>query len=748
MSQKRRLALWRAAIAACGLWGVALPAALGDDWPTYRGDPRRSGIALRDVTPPLEELWVHEPACAPSPAWPESPARKDVWHRLSWLSPSVTFDRAFQVAVVGERVYYGSSADDTVYCLDAGTGRVCWSFPTGGPVRLAPAVADGRVYVGSDDGCLYCLAAGEGTLEWRYRAGPEDRRLPGNGRMISLWPIRCGVVVDGGAVYFCAGLFPCQGVYLVALDAREGRELWKRKIAVSPQGYLLASLGRLFVPTGRTAPQSYGRTGGEDLGRMPGGGVDSRGGGSFAVLADEMLVHAAENGELQFSGADAPEKIASAAGLGLLVHGPTLYVLTRDRLRAVDRALYLEMGRLKAKKNRTAEEQKRLQELDGEQKPYLKWDVPCNNPYELILAGRILFVGGDDRVVAYRAGDGKIAWTGPVAGKAYGMAAAGSPLLVSTDTGGIWCFAPRGSRRPAGEAPEAAGGTRPLLYPRDQQGAPYEQAADRILQAADVKQGYCLVLGAGTGRLAYEIAKRSQFQVIGLEADPARAAAARRQLGQTGLYGSRISIHCGTLDGVRYQPYFANLITSEEAALEGRLPAGLAEVYRLLRPCGGTIALPLPPGAPAGQALEAWGSGAIPGMEGGKRRPRLLDRHGPPGPPAGRGTMEPSLRRCRQYRLQPGPPHPGPVLDPVVRPARAVPHARPARQERQPAVRRRPAVRLRRRIYRGRRCLQRHDPLGARGARLRAPGRPEELQQHRGERGLPLCGRGRPVPGP
>ena len=59
-----------------------------------------------------------------------------------------------------------------------------------------------------DDGCVYCLEARDGRLLWRHRVGPEDRRLPGNGRMISLWPVRCGVVVDGGTAYVCAGLHP------------------------------------------------------------------------------------------------------------------------------------------------------------------------------------------------------------------------------------------------------------------------------------------------------------------------------------------------------------------------------------------------------------------------------------------------------------------------------------------------------------------------------------------------------------
>ena len=152
-----------------------------------------------------------------------------------------------------------------------------------------------------------------------------------------------------------------------------------------------------------------------------------------------MLVHAAgEDGKIHFSRADATEKIVSAAGLRLLVDGPAAYILTRDRLRAVDRAAYIELGRLRAKKKRTPQQQRRLEELGSDPRACLKWDVPCSNPYELIMAGDTIFAGGDDRVVAYRAAVQQATSAGAVAGRAYGLAASGGRLLVSTDTGAIY----------------------------------------------------------------------------------------------------------------------------------------------------------------------------------------------------------------------------------------------------------------------------------------------------------------------
>lgn len=47
-----------------------------------------------------------------------------------------------------------------------GMVRVKWSFFTEGPVRLAPAIFDDKVYVGPDDGVVYCLKSENGDLVW------------------------------------------------------------------------------------------------------------------------------------------------------------------------------------------------------------------------------------------------------------------------------------------------------------------------------------------------------------------------------------------------------------------------------------------------------------------------------------------------------------------------------------------------------------------------------------------------------
>jgi len=69
--------------------------------------------------------------------------------------------------------------------------------------------------------------------------------------MMSVWPVRSGVLVDDGKAFFCAGLFPEQGVYQAAVDVATGELLGRDAIGVSAQGYLERKGSRLHIATGR-----------------------------------------------------------------------------------------------------------------------------------------------------------------------------------------------------------------------------------------------------------------------------------------------------------------------------------------------------------------------------------------------------------------------------------------------------------------------------------------------------------------
>jgi len=61
-----------------------------------------------------------------------------------------------------------------VWCLDANTGKIIWSFEDIDRTVLgSPAIADGMVYVGSRDKYLYCLSLANGELIGKFNArGP------------------------------------------------------------------------------------------------------------------------------------------------------------------------------------------------------------------------------------------------------------------------------------------------------------------------------------------------------------------------------------------------------------------------------------------------------------------------------------------------------------------------------------------------------------------------------------------------
>jgi outer membrane protein assembly factor BamB len=259
--QLERVSIWSRALSAAEVRSLfdarkeAFPYAQPEppeavtDWPTYRRDNRRSATAPEPLRLPLALQWVHKPGHPPAPAWPE-PAGADPFHRIAKLEPRVIYDRAFHAVTVGDRVLFGSSAEDKVVCLDARTGRCLWQFFTEGPVRLAPAIAEGRAVVGCDDGRVYCLALDDGKLIWSHRPPAEERLIAGNERIISLYPVRTGPIIDGRTVHVCTGLFPLQGVFQEKLDLATGESLGGGEITVSPQGYPSLVLGELATPTG------------------------------------------------------------------------------------------------------------------------------------------------------------------------------------------------------------------------------------------------------------------------------------------------------------------------------------------------------------------------------------------------------------------------------------------------------------------------------------------------------------------
>ena len=440
-----------------------MAATVSASWPTYQHDHSRSGSTAQQPPKSPSERWVYRSPSRPIPAWDE-PALWDGWSKVHDLKNRQPFDKAFHVAVSEGRVYFGSSIDDQIHCVEASSGQQLWSFFTEGPVRLAPTVVDGRLYVGSDDGFVYCLNAANGELIWKSRPGPNDRRVVGNGRVISPWAIRTGVVVVDDTVFCGAGVIPSEGVYVAALNTADGSERWKTQMSDLPaQGYMLASSTRLYVVTARDTPLVLDAKTGKRLFKVKGGT-----GGTYALLTGDTLLYGPnKTGDVSMVGQN-QDVLASFRGNHMIVARPWSYLQNNDKLTLLDRAtyvkLYAERGQVakeiqsvtkqmqaakKADKTSEADAfqvkldkvKSRQKQITQELKDCLKWEATCDCPHALILTDGAVIAGGDGKVMAVNAETGKALWSRSVTGKAYGLAVSDGNLFVSTDEGSIHCFA-------------------------------------------------------------------------------------------------------------------------------------------------------------------------------------------------------------------------------------------------------------------------------------------------------------------
>ncbi len=159
----------------------------------------------------------------------------------------------------------------------------------------------------------------------------------------------------------------------------------------------------------------------------------------------------------------------------------------------------------------------------------------------------------------------------------------------------------------------------PSPFPEDGLTSFYAELAQSILDSTGIKKGYCLDYGCGDGRLAYELAIRSNLHVIGVSENAAGVATARKALQQAGLYGTRVSFIQSSLDHLPHAKDSFTLVVSSELFSSATVPGQASEILRLLRPAGGTAVLGYPPGSsatlPNWAALDQWVRDGITGSD-------------------------------------------------------------------------------------------------------------------------------------
>jgi outer membrane protein assembly factor BamB len=654
----------RTTVLAMAMWlFVSLKSLYAGDWPMWRCDAARSAASPDGIATNLTLLWSRKLPPV-RPAWPLDPEQR------------LNFDASYEPVVMGKLLFLGSPNDGSVTAYETETGAERWKFYTEAPVRCATAGWQGRVYAGSDDGFLYCLDAQTGKLRWTFRGAPANRPnryQVGNGHLVSLWPVRGGPVVVSNTICFAAGVWSMFGVYVHALDAETGKLKWTNdqlhyvltcvlgqrgsESGVSPQGHLVAIRDRLVIPNGRAMPAGLELATGKLIYYMQGGrdgGSRVAAHGEYAFVGRERLVNLYDFREAgspwAYKGNQAPEGYFDSwawydwfkFGLGKFetcfldykeVNGCDASSAFADGV-----AYGAAQGVFYAYDLTKAQAIEQVMPSDHGQFPGLKWQPPllweAKTPYAgqagnlIIKAGNRLFGGAGKKLLALEnlAGKPRVAWETDLDGQPSSLIAADNKLFVATAEGGIYCF---GSEVPgqahANASPPPHGGasfaearysgTRasasdvPALNSGPFLTEPWTAKAKAVIAVTGVNSGYCLVLGLTDGGLVEALLRQTNLLVIAVDPDAKKIAALRRRYSAAGWLGSRVQLFAAKPFEFLFPPYLASLIVSEDARAAGfsaRVDAG--RLFSVLRPYGGTLCLELPESRRL--RFEDWAEGA------------------------------------------------------------------------------------------------------------------------------------------
>jgi outer membrane protein assembly factor BamB len=132
----------------------------------------------------------------------------------------------------------------------------------------------------------------------------------------------------------------------------------------------------------------------------------------------------------------------------------------------------------------------------------------------------------------------------------------------------------------------------PYPFPDDPSNEVFASLAETFLSFTGVTRGYALVVGCGRGRLAYELARRSNLYITGIDVGDGAIAEARTALRQAGLYGARVTVRqVASVASLPFTKYYANLVISDRPAGNAELSDTAREWFRVMRPGGGRMLL-------------------------------------------------------------------------------------------------------------------------------------------------------------
>ncbi len=574
-------------------FALIAPVGLAGDWPMWRCDASRSAASPEDLPGELHLQWVRQ-----------YPPREPVWDDpLNWdLMPYDTF---FEPVVAGDTLFVGFNDADKLAALDTGTGKEKWAFYTDGPVRLPPVAWQGKVYFGSDDGCLYCLNGKNGKLLWRRHGGPDGRKVLGNKRVISMWPVRGGPVIADGVLYFAASIWPMMGTFMYALDPETGETIWLNDAdsatfqqqphggalsfaGVGPQGAFVVAGDKLLVPGGRSVPAALDRATGDLLYYRL--GSSGKTGGAFVCAGEGAFFNHHREKVTTLYDLDTGDILVRSIGTQPVV-SDGLYYFSGSTVSAYDAA------------------QVRADPKDWE--AARRWELDVDASGDLIRAGGRLYAAGNQRITAIElseAGDTpQIAWAKTVEGDIKRLVAADGKLFAVTEDGRIMAFGPRRQRvRQAMDRPVPAGPAPDGM----------REALD-ILEQTGASAGYALYFGRGDADLLEALVSGSDLCVIAVVPEGAPIGDLREHFDGKGIYGRRLAIHQGDPLTFEAPPYIASLTIVDYADTPAAMDDEtlLARVFHSMRPYGGAAWLRNLSPEDFASAAGAARSGDFPGLD-------------------------------------------------------------------------------------------------------------------------------------
>jgi outer membrane protein assembly factor BamB len=541
------------------------PGAPSADWPMWRYDAGRSAASPVPLPAELHLQWVRD-LPKPAPAWSEEQYK-------------LQFDRSYEPVVMGKQIFVPSMVSDKVTAYDTDTGKQNWQFFCDGPVRFAPIAWQDRVYFVSDDGCLYCLDAKEGGLVWKLSLAPSNRKLFGNGRLISAWPARGGPVLQDGKIYCSASIWPFMGVFIYAVDATTGKVVWENTgsgatyfpqphnspafSGVAPQGYLATGADKLLV-TSRTVPACFDLKTGELLYyRLSETTYGKTVGGCSAFIWNDWYF----NNKVVY-------RLSDGLGLGAI----SGQVMTKDTAVGIDATGNVMAYRLAETESQDAKKPKTVALAKARWKAKTE---PALARIHLAAGNRLYGSTGQGEIAALRIPESnqpaEIVWREKVSGHVWNMLAGDGKLFVVTEEGQLYCFgaAKADPRHPQNEAAKLSPGSRSG-----------RRRIQEVLQQAPDAQGYCLWLGTRSRGLLRELLRQSSLHVIVIEPDATKIAALRQEFDRAGLYGSRVCVLHGDINTLNLPPCTAALVVVENLAVAGLdgSKTSVERLYDLMRP--------------------------------------------------------------------------------------------------------------------------------------------------------------------